>query len=115
MRLRINAGKVAASNPTASDVVAAIREQNVQVAGGVIGQQPLKNPVNFEMQVNVKGRLISEEEFGNVIVKTGANGEKTLLKDVARIELGAGSYSFQSLLDNKTAVAIPIFQTPAAN
>src|SRR6185369_5152774 len=80
-----------------------------------IGQQPVGDPVNFEMQVNVKGRLISEEEFENVIVKTGANGEKTLLKDVARIELGAGSYALESLLNNNTAVAIPIFQSPGAN
>jgi multidrug efflux pump len=115
MRIWLNPDKIAARNLTASDVVTAIREQNVQVAGGVIGQQPVSSPVNFEMQVNVKGRLISEDEFGNIIVKTGANGEKTLLKDVARIELGAGSYALQSLLDNKTAVAIPIFQTPGAN
>src|SRR5712675_898674 len=115
MRIWLNPDKIAARNLTASDVVAAIREQNVQVAGGVIGQQPVGKPVNFEMQVNVKGRLISEEEFGNIIVKTGANGEKTLLKDVARIELGAGSYGLHSLLNNKTAVAIPIFQTPGAN
>src|SRR5271169_1049015 len=115
MRIWLNPDKLAARNLTASDVVAAIREQNVQVAGGVIGQQPTDTPVNFEMQVNVKGRLISEEEFGNIIVKTGANGEKTLLKDVARIELGAGSYGLHSLLNNKTAVAIPIFQTPGAN
>ena len=94
MRVWLNPDKIAARNLTASDVVAAIREQNVQVAGGVIGQEPVKSPVNFEMQVNVKGRLISEEEFGNIIVKTGPNGEKTLLKDVARIELGAGSYGF---------------------
>jgi len=115
MRVWLNPDKIAARNLTASDVVAAIREQNVQVAGGVIGQQPVSDPVNFEMQVNVKGRLVSEEEFGNIIVKTGANGEKTLLKDVARIELGAGSYALHSLLNNKTAVAIPIFQTPGAN
>jgi len=115
MRIWLNPDKVAARNLTASDVVAAIREQNVQVAGGAIGAQPVSSPVNFEMQVNVKGRLISEEEFGNIIVKTGPNGEKTLLKDVARIELGAGSYSLESLLNNKTAVAIPIFQTPGAN
>jgi multidrug efflux pump len=115
MRIWLNPEKIAARNLTASDVVAAIREQNVQVAGGVIGQQPVKSPVSFEMQVNVKGRLISEEEFGNIIVKTGPNGQKTLLKDVARIELGAGSYGLRSLLNNKTAVAIPIFQTPGAN
>jgi hydrophobe/amphiphile efflux-1 (HAE1) family protein/NodT family efflux transporter outer membrane factor (OMF) lipoprotein len=115
MRVWLNPDKIAARNLTASDVVAAIREQNVQVAGGVIGQQPVSRPVNFELQVNVKGRLISEEEFGDIIVKAGPNGEKTLLKDVARIELGAGSYGLRSLLDNKTAVAIPIFQTPGAN
>ena len=115
MRIWLNPDKLAARNLTASDVVAAIREQNVQVAGGVIGQQPVKSPVNFELQVNVKGRLVSEEEFGNIIVKVGENGDKTLLKDVARIELGAGSYSLRSLLNNKTAVAIPIFQTPGAN
>jgi hydrophobe/amphiphile efflux-1 (HAE1) family protein/NodT family efflux transporter outer membrane factor (OMF) lipoprotein len=115
MRVWLDPNKLAARNLTASDAVTAIREQNVQVAGGVIGQQPVKSPVNFELQVNVKGRLISEEEFGNIIVKVGANGEKTLLKDVARIELGAGSYGLRSLLNNKTAVAIPIFQTPGAN
>jgi hydrophobe/amphiphile efflux-1 (HAE1) family protein/NodT family efflux transporter outer membrane factor (OMF) lipoprotein len=115
MRIWLNPDKIAARNLTASDIVAAIREQNVQVAGGVIGQQPVVDPVNFEMQVNVKGRLISEEEFGNIVVKAGPNGEKTLLKDVARIELGAGSYALRSLLNNKTAVAIPIFQTPGAN
>jgi len=115
MRIWLNPEKIAARNLTASDVVNAIREQNVQVAAGVVGQQPVHDPVNFEMAVNVKGRLISEEEFGQIVVKTGANGAKTLLKDVARIELGAGSYSLRSLLNNKSAVAIPIFQSPGAN
>jgi hydrophobe/amphiphile efflux-1 (HAE1) family protein/NodT family efflux transporter outer membrane factor (OMF) lipoprotein len=115
MRVWLNPDKLAARNLTASDAVAAIREQNVQVAGGIIGQPPTSDPVNFELLVNVKGRLTTEEEFGNIIVKTGLNGEKTLLKDVARIELGAGDYSLESLLNNKTAVALPIFQTPGAN
>ncbi len=115
MRVWLNPDKLAARNLTASDVVAAIREQNVQVAGGVIGQPPTRDPVNFELLVNVKGRLTTEEEFGNIIVKVGPNGEKTTLKDVARIELGAGDYSLESLLNNKTAVALPIFQTPGAN
>ena len=110
MRVWLNPDKLAARNLTASDVVNAIREQNVQVAGGIIGAPPVDKPVNFEMQVNVKGRLTSAEEFGNIVVKVGANGEKVLLKDVARIELGADSYSLRSLLNNKTAVAIPIFQ-----
>ena len=115
MRVWLNPDKLAARNLTASDVVAAIREQNVQVAGGIIGQPPVRDPVNFELLVNVKGRLATTEEFGNIIVKTGPNGEKTLLKDVARVELGAGDYSLRSLLNNKTAVALPIFQTPGAN
>jgi multidrug efflux pump len=115
MRVWLNPDKLASRNLTASDVVAAIREQNVQVAGGTIGAPPVDKPVNYEMQVNVKGRLVSTEEFGDIVVKVGTNGEKVLLKDVARIELGAGSYSLRSLLNNKTAVAIPIFQSPGAN
>src|SRR6516225_1178749 len=73
MRVWLDPDKIAARNLTASDVVAAIREQNVQVAGGVIGQQPVSQPVPFELQVNAKGRLLSTEEFGQIIVKTGAN------------------------------------------
>ena len=115
MRVWLNPDKVAARNLTASDIVAAIREQNIQVAAGAIGQQPVSSPVNFEMQINAKGRLVSTEEFGEIIVKTGPNGEKTLLKDVARIELSADSYALRSLLNNKKAVALPIFQTPGAN
>src|SRR6266852_4698682 len=115
MRVWLNPDKVAAKNLTASDIVSAIREQNVQIAAGAVGQQPVSSPVNFELQINAKGRLLSPEEFGQIIVKTGPNGDKTLLKDVARIELSAGSYSLRSLLNNKTAVALPIFQTPGAN
>jgi multidrug efflux pump len=87
----------------------------VQVAAGAIGQQPVKQAVSFEVQINAKGRLISEEEFGQIIVKTGPHGEKTLLKDLARIELGAADYSLRSLLNNQRAVALPIFQSPGAN
>src|SRR5215472_6767351 len=115
MRVWLDPDRIASHNMTASDVVNAIREQNVQVAAGAIGQQPVKDPVTFELQVNAKGRLLSPEEFGQIIIKTGPNGEKILLKDVARIELGAGGYSLRSLLNNKTAVALPIFQSPGAN
>src|SRR5881409_1335833 len=115
MRIWLNPDKIAARNLTASDVVNAIREQNVQVAAGAIGQQPVSGPVDFELQINAKGRLISTEEFGQIIVKSGPNGEKTLLKDLARLELGASGYSLRSLLNNKTAVALPIFQSPGAN
>ncbi len=115
MRIWLDPDKIASRNLTADDVVNAIREQNVQIAAGAVGQQPVSSPVNFEMQVNAKGRLITPEEFGKIIVKTGPHGEKTVLKDVARVELSAGSYALRSLLDNKTAVALPIFQSPGAN
>src|SRR5882672_6392909 len=115
IRAWLDPNKVAARNLTASDVVAAIREQNVQVAAGGVGQQPVKSQVALELQINAKGRLIDEKEFGEIIVRTGTNGDKTLLKDVARVELGAAGYSLRSLLNNKTAVALPIFQSPGAN
>jgi len=114
MRIWLDPQKVAARNLTAGDVVAAIREQNVQVAAGVIGEAPAKN-AEFQLTVNTQGRLQSEEEFGNVIVRTGADGSVTRLKDVARIELGANSYALRSLLNNKSAAAIAIFEAPNAN
>src|SRR5690348_7378499 len=76
MRVWLDPDKIAARNLTASDVVNAIREQNVQIAAGAIGQPPVGQPVPFELQVNAKGRLASVEEFGQIIVKTGPNGEK---------------------------------------
>jgi multidrug efflux pump len=115
MRIWLDPDKIAAKGLTASEVVAAIREQNVQVAAGSVGQQPVKRPIALELLINAKGRLIDEEEFGQIIVKTGENGQKILLKDIARIELGASSYALRSLLNNKSAVAIPIFQLPGAN
>ncbi len=115
MRVWLDPNKVAARGLTASDVVNAIREQNIQVAAGTIGTQPSRPDVPFELSVNAKGRLITEEEFEGIIVKTGANGETILLKDVARVELGAAEYSLRSLLNNKSAAAIPIFQLPGSN
>ncbi len=115
MRVWIDPDQAAARDLTASDIVNALREQNVQIAAGAVGQQPLNRPVGLELQINAKGRMLDPEEFGNVIIKTGPNGEKTLLRSVARIELGASGYSLRSLLNNKKAVAIPIFQSPGAN
>ena len=113
MRLWLDPAKIASRGLSASDVVNAIREQNVQVAAGVIGA----SPSNAEMQlnVNVQGRLQSEEEFGNIVIKTSPDGAVTRLKDVARIELGASGYALRSLLDNKPAVALGVFQAPGSN
>ncbi len=115
MRVWINPDKAAARGLTASDIVNAVREQNVQVAAGVIGQQPVQGDVPFELTVNAKGRLLSEEEFEQIIVKVGPQGEKLRLKDVARIEMGSSEYALRSLLNNKRAVGIPVFQLPGSN
>ena len=115
MRVWLDPNKVAAKGLTASEVVAAIREQNVQVAAGAVGRQPGGQPVDTELLINTQGRLATEEEFGAIIVKTGAAGERVQLRDVARIELGASDYALRSLLNNKPAVAIPISQLPGSN
>ncbi|MEO7597932.1 MAG: efflux RND transporter permease subunit, partial [Opitutus sp.] len=115
MRIWLDPNKVASRGLTASEVVAAIREQNVQVAAGAVGQQPNSRPAETELLINTKGRLTSEEEFGEIIVKTGARGERVHLRDVARIELGASDYALRSLLNNKPAVALPIAQLPGSN
>ena len=114
MRVWLDPQKVAARGLTASDIVNAIREQNVQVAAGVIGSSPSKN-AEFQLTVNTQGRLKTEEEFGNIIVQTNADGAVTKLRDVARLELGSNSYDLRSLLNNKSAVAIGIFEAPNAN
>jgi multidrug efflux pump len=114
MRIWLDPQKVAQRGMTASDIVAAIREQNVQVAAGVVGASPSKNS-EFQLTVNTQGRLTSIEEFGDIIVRTGADGAVTHLKDVARLELGSNSYSLRSLLNNKSAAAIAVFEAPGAN
>ncbi len=115
MRVWLDPQKVAARDLSAGDIVRAIREQNVQVAAGVVGAPPMSSKVDYQLSVNAHGRLLDEQEFGDIIVKTGADGEITRLKDVARVELAAGSYSLRSLLDNKQAVGIGIFQAPGSN
>ncbi|MGH7497226.1 MAG: efflux RND transporter permease subunit, partial [Gemmatimonadales bacterium] len=115
MRVWLDPQKVAARGLSASDIVSAIREQNVQVAAGVVGAPPMPNHVDYQLSVNARGRLLDEKEFGDIIIKTGAGAELTRLRDVARIELASGSYSLRSMLDNKDAVGIGIFQAPGSN
>jgi multidrug efflux pump len=115
MRVWLDPDRIASRGLIAGDVVRAIREQNVQVAAGVIGADPAPAGTEYQLNVTTSGRLITEEEFGDIIIKTLPDGSVTTLKDVARIELGAGQYSLRSLLNNKSAVAIPIAQAPGAN
>jgi multidrug efflux pump len=115
LRVWLDPNKTASRNLTATDVVNAIREQNRQVAAGSLGAPPAPGATSFQMSVNTQGRLVNEEEFENIIIRSGANGEITRLKDIARVELGSSQYALRSLLNNQPAVAIPIFQRPGSN
>lgn len=115
LRVWLDPNKTSSRNLTASDVVTAIREQNRQVAAGALGAQPAPNDTSFQLSVNTQGRLVTEEEFENIVIRAGDNGEITRLKDIARIELGSSQYALRSLIDNQPAVAIPIFQRPGSN
>ncbi|ABS62337.1 transporter, hydrophobe/amphiphile efflux-1 (HAE1) family [Parvibaculum lavamentivorans DS-1] len=115
MRIWLDPQKIAERNLSAGDVVQEIRSQNVQAAAGIIGGSPSLPGIDLQLSVNAQGRLQTPEEFGEIIVKTGENGEVTRLRDISRIELGAAEYALRSLLNNKSAVAIPIFQAPGSN
>ena len=115
MRVWLDPGKVAQRGLTAAEVVRAIREQNVQVAAGTIGASPTLSGVPLQLNVNAQGRLKTTDEFADIILKSSADGGITRLGDVARVELAAAEYGLRALLDNKQAVAIPIFQAPGAN
>ncbi|TWI52755.1 multidrug efflux pump [Pseudomonas duriflava] len=115
LRVWLDPNKVASRGLTATDVVTAIREQNRQVAAGSLGAPPSATDNSFQLAINTQGRLVTEEEFENIIVRAGPQGEITRLRDIARIELGSNQYALRSLLNNKPAVAIPIFQRPGSN
>ncbi len=115
MRVWLDPEKVAAHGLSATEVAAEIRAQNVQAAAGVVGGAPSVPGLDLQLSINAEGRLRTAEEFGSIIVKSGPNGEITRLSDIARIELGTSSYALRSLLDNKPAVAVPVFQAPGSN
>ena len=114
MRIWLDPEKVAERAMTADEVVAAIRRQNVQVAAGVIGGPPYGNGVELQLPINAQGRLTDADQFAEIIIKRDG-GVVTRLKDVARVEIDAAQYGLRSLLDNKPAVAIPVFQSPGSN
>lgn len=115
MRVWLDIDRLAGLEMTAGDVIAALREQNVQVASGVIGQPPLDDERAFQLPVSSRGRLKSPEEFADIVVKTGENGRLVRLQDVAEIELGAQDYNVNSYLDGDDAVAVVVFQRPGSN
>lgn len=115
MRLWLNPEQIAARNMTASDIVKAIQEQNVQVAAGVVGQQPTKENTDFQYTISTLGRLMNADQFAEIVIKQGADGQITRLKDVARIELDAKDYNSGLLLDGEPSVGLAIFQLPGSN
>ncbi len=115
MRIWLDPERLSSHGMTAGDVVQALRDQNVQVAAGQVGAPPSPGQASFQIAINTQGRLANEEQFGDIVIRAGDKGEITHLRDVARIELGSDSYALRSLLDNKPAIALPIFQRPGSN
>jgi multidrug efflux pump len=116
MRVWLDPQKLAARNMAAGEVVGAIREQNAQVAAGVVGAPPSTKGTDFQLAINTQGRLQTEEEFANIIVRTdAATGALVRISDVGRVEMSGNTYALRSLLNNKEAAAIAVFQAPGSN
>ena len=131
MRVWLDPQRLAYLEMTSADVIKAIREQNVQVAAGRLGQPPVAAGENvpFQLVIRTQGRLTSEQEFDNIVVKTGSKGEAVKLRDVVRkverdqqgrivekgVELGAKNYDVNSYLDGDPSVTLAVFQLPGSN
>ena len=115
MRIWLDPNQLKARNLTTGEIIAAVREQNVQVAAGQIGQPPAPAGQNFQYTVNVLGRLSDIDQFEDIIIKTGEGGRITRLRDVARVELGAKVYDITSRLNGKSSASIAVYQLPGSN
>ena len=115
MRIWVDPDRLKARGLTAEELVAALREQNVQVAAGKVGAPPNPAGLPFEMTILTQGRLTEEAQFEEIVVKTGRDGELVRVRDVARVELGAQTYSQYAQLDKATAIALGIYQQPGSN
>ena len=100
---------------TPDEVLAMIKSQNMEVSAGAVGAPPTSNEMAFQYSISTKGRLINEEEFGNIIIRTLENGEYLRLKDIAKIELGSQSYSVTTTMEGEEIAAIGINQMPGSN
>jgi multidrug efflux pump len=115
MRVWLDPERLASLNMDASDVVKALKEQNVQVAAGRIGQPPVPPGIDFQYPINTLGRLLDPEQFGAIIVKTGERGQVVRVRDVGRVELGAKNSDVDSYLDGSPSVTLAVFQLPGSN
>jgi hydrophobe/amphiphile efflux-1 (HAE1) family protein len=115
MRIWLDPERIASLSLTADEVMAALRAQNVQVAGGAIGQPPIEQTGAFQVQLQLRGRLVQPEEFGRIVIKSGAGGRVVRLEDVGRVELGALSYTTYGYQDRYPATVMVITQQPGSN
>ena len=115
MRIWVNPDKASARGLTAGDIADAIRRQNVEVAAGTFGQAPQPPDNLFQLTAQTRGRLVTPDEFGDIILQANTAGQVTRLRDVARVELAGGDYSINSLLDGRPAAAVAVFQQPGSN
>ncbi len=115
MRIWINPNKLAERGLGAADVVNALAEQNLQVPAGQIGQQPAPDEKEFQISLQVQGRLVEESEFENVVLKANPNGTLVRIRDIGRAELGAEDYSTSLTFNGKTGVGLGVLQLPTAN
>jgi hydrophobe/amphiphile efflux-1 (HAE1) family protein len=115
MRVWIDPGKAAARNLTAAEIVAALRAQNVQAAGGALGQAPADNGTAFQLPVQVQGRLSDPEAFGDIVIRTDSDGRVTRVRDVARVELGSQDYGMRGYFSGERGIGLAIIQQPGSN
>ena len=115
MRIWLRPDRMASLGITASDVAGAIREQNVQVPAGQVGQPPATRGQSFQYSLRVKGRLVKAEEFADIIVGSKPDGSFIRIRDIGRVELGARSYSNVSTIDGKAAALVSVSLVPGAN
>ncbi|MGN6270490.1 MAG: efflux RND transporter permease subunit [Sphingomonas sp.] len=115
MRVWIDPGRAAALGLTAGDIVSALRAQNVQVAAGALGQPPYASGKAFQLNVETQGRLTDPEQFGDVVIRTDADGHQVRVSDVARVELGGADYASNTYLSGKPTVILAVFQRPGSN
>jgi HAE1 family hydrophobic/amphiphilic exporter-1 len=115
MRIWLDPQRMGQLDLTAGDVLTALRSQNVQVASGVLNQEPISNPAGFELSVETLGRLLDVRQFENIVIKSDADGRVTRIRDVARVELGARDYLANGYLDGQAALPMLLFQRPGSN
>src|SRR5262249_9376025 len=115
MRIWLDPDKAAAYNLSASDVLAALRAQNLQVSAGILNQPPAPGDAAYQINVETLGRLATPEQFANIIVKSDGSGRVTRIRDIGRVEVGAADYGSSAYVDRSNSTTLLIYAQPGAN